>query len=592
MEKKVQLEDYQKEHYERIIKILNYNYFFIDGSTMGSGKSMHIIKYCQDFNIECIIIAPALVLSAWKKLIDQYSVQVVKDIEGKDCLISYDRLRSIKNNQPYHGFLKRYDKEGEPVKFFGTSFLFDMIKKGVLIIFDECQEVKNAHSDQTKAVKTIFNCVYEIHKSGERKTKIGLLTGTIADKPEHCINYMQMIGVISNKTDNNMKHYIIDEMIKNGKSINPEGDENFHKNDLFKIHGNTIDLYIYNYWINVIRPVYMVIMPKDPKLDKDAKFDVADVCYPLDNINYIKYNEGLNELNSLVRGNKLDNNINYKSNIGNMMKTLIKIQTSKASLAVNIIKAIFNHKYYNKQGEELHPKVIAYAKFQDVWDVWLDALKEYKPLELTGRIPQKERPKYIDFFQADDDEYRLIIGNNEIAGQGINLQDKKGLRPRIIIIIPDYNAINLQQSIRRIFRNGTKGIAMARIIYSFNTDIQEISIAKTIARKGECLNQNHSEQNIIFPGQYPIYNYEKVYPYTCSDWIVKNQKDEIIEEVYTKYNNDLEFDSKSNINISKNNKNQTERTNKFLTGKSIKNKQIPFYKPLNFDDIKLSLSSI
>jgi len=99
----IELRDYQIEHYNNIANIFSTSIFAIDTSTMRRGKSYVAYKIFQEMGFSNgIVICPATVLSVWEKINTSF-------VSNNLDINSYESWRSIKGNQPKHGFLKRND---------------------------------------------------------------------------------------------------------------------------------------------------------------------------------------------------------------------------------------------------------------------------------------------------------------------------------------------------------------------------------------------------------------------------------------------------------------------------------------------------
>lgn len=83
-----------------------------------------------------------------------------------------------------------------------------------------------------------------------------------------------------------------------------------------------------------------------------------------------------------------------------------------------------------------------------------------------------ERQKNIDDFNADKE--RVIICNLQSGGTGLSLHDLHGDFPRVSLITPSYNAIDLKQALGRIHRAKGKSPCLQKIIYGNNSVEQKV----------------------------------------------------------------------------------------------------------------------
>ena len=150
-----------------------------------------------------------------------------------------------------------------------------------------------------------------------------------------------------------------------------------------------------------------------------------------------------------------------------------------------------------------HCKVIIYFNYiRDIKEA-ARQLSKYKPLVMFGETKENERQVLIRNFQADSDEFRIIISNPKVGGIGIDLDDKIGTRPRIMYILPSYFFTDQFQACGRSHRNGTKSKAVVRFIYSrdfpHETGILNSMIMKSKITKSMLID---TENDITFPGEY------------------------------------------------------------------------------------------
>lgn len=82
------------------------------------------------------------------------------------------------------------------------------------------------------------------------------------------------------------------------------------------------------------------------------------------------------------------------------------------------------------------------------------------------------RQFHIDEFQAD--RQRIIVVNIQAGGAGISLHDTHGNHPRLSLICPTYNAMDLRQVFGRIHRAGGLTPAIQKVIYAAGSMEEQI----------------------------------------------------------------------------------------------------------------------
>ena len=111
----------------------------------------------------------------------------------------------------------------------------------------------------------------------------------------------------------------------------------------------------------------------------------------------------------------------------------------------------------------------------------LDALAEQFPDTsiIHGGVSSADRAEAIRRFQAG--ETNIILCTIGAGGSGISLHDRVGDRPRLALISPTFNAMEMHQVMGRVHRAGGKTKSIQRIIYAAGT--VEEKVAKRLSKK-------------------------------------------------------------------------------------------------------------
>jgi superfamily II DNA or RNA helicase len=171
----LQLRPHQVAHYQRILEILSRFYFFVDGSEMGTGKTYVTAAVAITQKLPVIVVCPVAARQTWLNVFQAHGVTTY-NLPETGGVITYDSLRSKKGYQPKHGLLTRDDTGTTPL-FYPTTLFVQLVQAGVLVIFDECQKLKN-NGNQNAAAKALVRQVYAI---GGR-SRIAFLSGSALDK--------------------------------------------------------------------------------------------------------------------------------------------------------------------------------------------------------------------------------------------------------------------------------------------------------------------------------------------------------------------------------------------------------------------------
>ena len=115
-----------------------------------------------------------------------------------------------------------------------------------------------------------------------------------------------------------------------------------------------------------------------------------------------------------------------------------------------------------------------------------------------GGQSEKERSNVIDTFM--ENKSKVIICTIKSGGTAISLDDQHGGHPRVSLISPTWDSVDLIQALGRIHRAKTKSKSLQRILYIANT-IEE-NIADKLKQKLNNINEINNGDvdltNIIF----------------------------------------------------------------------------------------------
>jgi len=106
---KVNLRDYQVDNYHKLLNVLDKNYFYIDNSMMGRGKTHVTSKIAEDLGLPVVVVCFDEISSnmVWKKALDNYDIEYYYGMNNKPLIIPYSQLISTGSCQPKHGMLQK-----------------------------------------------------------------------------------------------------------------------------------------------------------------------------------------------------------------------------------------------------------------------------------------------------------------------------------------------------------------------------------------------------------------------------------------------------------------------------------------------------
>lgn len=525
------LRPHQEEHYQRVREILEVFYFYMDASKQGTGKTYIAGKLSLDLGLPIMVICPLSARHIWNDISAEYGVPIY-DIPGTGGVMTYDSLSSKKGKQPKHGLLIRDDTFSKPV-YYPSPVWQAIVDEGVLLIVDECQLAKNDNT-RNRALAGLMQSIY-----GGGNSRAAFLSGTPMNEAEHTVNFLRMVGFIqsSNLVDRG-RATGVQEAIEWASRMDPTEARKFvQSTTLDTTQAGAIE-YVYQLFIRIIRKGIMSIMPNP----LDRLKNIKNGFYYLDPESADEYREGIIDLIKATRYRPETNDeavVNEMThdeitqligrtgrplpatgavlaqqtlaegqvslaNLGRITKALIRIQKAKVRAAIRVATEIITTPRFNSLGQRVHPKVIIFASYYEVIDALLEGLAEFNPVELTGRVKEKDRVRNIKAFQTRNTDVQALVGNPIVGGLSINLQDDTGLFPPFLFIFPDYRINELMQASDRTTRPGIVEETFVRIFYGLSGTI-ETAIIGAMARKGKIMREVTFEQTLtgaLFPDQF------------------------------------------------------------------------------------------
>lgn len=484
----ITLLQYQLDHVKKLQNILDkYNYAF-DFSMMGTGKT-YTASYISNGYNNVIVICPVSVIEKWSLMKKEYGINIID-------IISYNSSRSVKDCQPHHGYLTRKEINNS-CEFEITEKYIDIIKKGILLIVDEIQFIKNINGQYLSCKALIKPIIMNtINKCG-----VLLLSGSPLDKKEHVLNLFKLLNIMKS---NELSVYSIasgknewkgfNEILNYSKSINPQcyiktPEYNTGKHDEF------IDS-IFNIFTYIIKPHLSSCMIQHEKDVELYKYNYY--CNIENKQNYDELTKSIKELENIFSESNITSATNGIETLKIINKSLINIETAKITTFARIAEKMLNN--------DINCRVIICVNYNNTISQLNTILRKHDPLILNGEVNYKERAKIISLFQSNT-THRIIIGNSQVCSTGIDLDDKNGNYIRHCLINPNYSTITLYQLSQRFYRSDTKSDAF--VYFIFGKHACELKILKSLCNKSNVMKHITPEQVQYcgFPSDY-INKYE------------------------------------------------------------------------------------
>lgn len=484
----IKLSKDQEEHVSRLRAILELFLFCFDMAMMGLGKT-YVGSFMLRFFKYGIVACPANMEGKWQMMKEKYELTNL-------VIISYDALRSIKNKQPKHGLLFRFDID-DVTEYVPTERYLAMVKGGVLLIIDECQRLKNT-SGQHHAIKALMKPIC----TERTKSRALIISGSPVDEQDCVINLLRMTYMIKHrmlkvyhKESRHLELFGAQELIDFAKEVDEEKAHAFVEEN--KITNKNVEIFCYNIFQQVIKPKLTSTMP----IRHAERFsDIYDGYYNLPKADSEMLARSITNLGNVVRYNPRTKTINYdsKSSLGAITKCLMAIEASKlgtfARLAYDALEADKN----------IHVVLgVNYrASISELKRIF--TILGYEHLVIEGSVTKSKREEIMEQFQKRDSDVRLLFANISTIAEGIDLDDKHGDRKRVVFLMPNYSIITLYQVTARFARVDTKSTPEIRFVYG-KCGLEERSILNALARKNKVMEdtlQQQVEAGIKFPGSY------------------------------------------------------------------------------------------
>tara|TARA_R110001599_G_scaffold164352_2_gene353803 strand:+ start:2722 stop:4326 length:1605 start_codon:yes stop_codon:yes gene_type:complete len=481
----IQILDYQVEHFKKILQILQNEPGYLDVSEFGCGKTIIALAIAATFGMSIGLVGPKTILNAWKTQAKKYGIHIY-------FALSYNALRGTAKYGTSHDLLNR-----EGSVFTTTDTFEECAKNGLLLVFDECHNLKN-ENEQLEAAHCLTREVVRLAKTGYN-VRIAALSATPADKKENITSLFKVLGVITNPKlytyIRSSKTYVLEGLQEAVNKCNKyDPDVTFHV--LCRpVNKTTSKMICHELYTRVLKKIVTSSMPRpESEYEKDIKNLYA--IMPPEDVERMK--KGALLFSSATSYKHETQEISYSGmNWGMVTQSRREIDSAKVATMVRLSKEKLD-KYPNC-------KVVLYYTFKRDMYRSEELLKRYNPLVMNGDVTDENvRTDMMNKFQRNDNKYRVFISNPKVGGLGVELDDKYGHKPRFMFIAPSYMFIDQFQATGRIHRKGTKSKATIRFIYSkdfnYETGILTSMMEKSkVARDMTQANQ----KDIVFPGELP-----------------------------------------------------------------------------------------
>ena len=512
----------QINHFNRSMEILHKIWYaYQDTSPMGAGKTYIVSNIARTMKqtipeLQIIVVCPVVVIDKWEH------VPTLFGFKSEEIhVLGYERLAGVKFRDLSHPFLTRSDEtgEGRDPDFTVTPFFDQMARNGVLLIFDENQRVKNPDAARTKAAATLTRHVVSLNRAKLSQSRIALLSATPGETDKVAFAIMQMLGIVTAKDIvNRGKITGLNSVIQFSRKKNPAETELVLAQ--FPPSGNREEAYrlARELYVRAIKPSLSTSAPM-PQLNH--KNDYKNGFYQISGEqNRFKIMSGLDLLSKLAYSKSLtDEDLKAARLMGiTDPNNTFEIMT-RAMMYIEAAK-IFDMARVANQYLVDNPtvKIVLMVNYTASVVELVNLLQEYKPMSLTGQ-ETRNRKKVLQKFQEPNLDRRVLIANTEVGSVGLDLNDKHGMFPRVMLIVPSFKFLSSVQATGRISRIDNMSDATVRFFYSAlstsyhrtndlgqleQVHTNEVTILDSYVRKSSVAKGYLADETtLVFPGDYP-----------------------------------------------------------------------------------------
>ena len=513
-EAQVRLLASQTEHVERLQRILNRFPFALDMSMLGAGKtftSTHI-AIARGYK-HVIVVCPVSVIPKWRSMHARFNFPLRQ-------VLGYQSLRSVRFKQPKHGLLFRRDLvSGEDV-FEPTAAFRTMVDEGLLLVFDEVQNIKNV-SSQFRAAQALIHAV--TLRQGSLMQCFGaspprfnshalLLSASPIDKHEQAVHVFRALGVM---TDDRIAQQNIHTGQLEWRGLMQIREFCSHLNRGVLAPPSFITplpMVAYNMFQGAFKEFVSSSMAL-PSLT--ARLLKRNAYYVIDADGEAIVKRGLSSLTTAAQWDGTAVNFvrdNTAAQMASVMRSLQIIETGKIQTFARAAR----------EWLEQHPnhKCVVAVNFSDTVADLETLLAPFRPLLLTGSTSEAARGRVLESFQRADGAHRLLICNQSVASTGIDLDDKHGEFPRLALVSPNYSTITSYQLGHRFQRMDTASDARVHFVFAKRrgaskaacSDLIELRVLDSLSRKSQVMKETANVSGVVFPGDHEEWHEDGVEP--------------------------------------------------------------------------------
>jgi hypothetical protein len=528
----------QISHVRNLMKVLMYYPFALDFSAMGTGKTLAASVLARSFDF-VLVVCPLAVVSNWESHIRACGAPKTKD---GYCVITWQRLCL-----PESDLIESTDQpvppkptdhpDGEVIDMKQTTDAVaqEVVERGTepnmaktesakprkrrlrkgtvryvptkswqrvcatsrtLVILDEAHTLKNRHSWHHTSCRALLNPIMRSERS-----KVLLLSATICDKPKHAITFMDTLDIFSSRPGPGQAYddtplatstldlgiddkriatrNMLDWASANGgghydrAAISDRFVENCNDAAAKKKRPTCMDVV----WCDIILRRFSAWMRQPEYENKQLRITGYFAMETSEQRDTLKLHS--DRMHSMLRSARRNAKFDDIANGVEFAKIWSAYEKAKIPLFVRLAKTLL-------MSDEKAQVIISITRKESLAEIL--SVPELKDLAvgLDGGTKPDERHDRIKAFNADTSDVRLLVGTSYVISQGISLDDTRGDRPRTILTMPTFEAIELTQLMGRTLRMNTKSDSSFVVLFEESVERQS-SLITNMDRKAQVL---------------------------------------------------------------------------------------------------------
>lgn len=502
----VRVYEHQMKYAEWQFRTLMYDQLFVMNTTdTGGGKTDITCLAAQTMCFPMGVIGPKAVQRMWEERCRRYGIMLL-------FYITYESLSSTRGHQPKHGLLVRKDhltktgKKGKS-KFEATAKLWDMINRGMLLVFDEYQNVKN--EGVRKGAASALNCpIYTPRGDGQGMlSRYAILSATPMDAIEQITGFLKFTGFIRSKKMSNTsrdskykvggqfeyKEHGLGDLIAHCERMDPITTAEIVNAQVINKHN--LNEVVENLFCRIIRRAVCRSMPC-------PFFGTFRVIFCDLGATTQAYKQLVAELAAMTRFDSATGTVVVdQNNMKDVNAQHQKMETAKIPLfAKRTRKGLI---------EKPHDKFVIAGFFTETLHAQLSMLEDFNPGLINGEVKDVDvRQRLVDEFQAHStvSNRRLLVINAKAGGVGISLHDTHGNNRRHMLISSSAYAMCTHQTAGRVCRMGQLSEPVVEILCVKGCE-EEVRILDALAKKTDKMRKYVDEEgarHVKYPGEYPV----------------------------------------------------------------------------------------